>query len=268
MIAPDAILFIYEVRAEFPDDPSDPPASYLGLWNEDDFTYLFFTQPEDAFIHDLVVPSNGELVTRHELAYRDWQTGLPNEGLTGGGLLFLPADHPSPPSAAILLDPGVVFGDGNHATTLACLKLLADLAKSRSLRRVLDLGTGTGILALAATALGAQSVVAVDCNRLAVRTAEHNVQINGVESTITVVQGQARHFLDTPYDLVLANLPFHVLRDLAVRGDVPLHKAWIVSGINASQADLLQELFAERGYAVGSVLADSPWTTFSLLLTE
>jgi ribosomal protein L11 methyltransferase len=268
MIAPDTILFIYEVRAEFPDDPSEPPSSYLGLWNEDDFAYLFFTQPEDAFVRGLVAPDQSELVARHELAYKDWQTGLPSEGLTGGGLLFVPADHPSPPANAILLDPGVVFGDGNHATTLACLQLLAEMVEGISPRRVLDLGTGTGILSLAAMALGAESVVAVDCIRLAARTAHYNVHLNRAETTISVVLGQARHFLDIPYDLVLANLPFHVLRDLAVRGDAPLHRAWIVSGINAPQAELLQELFAEHGYVVGSVLADSPWTTFSLLLAE
>ena len=78
----------------------------------------------------------------------------------------------------ILLDPCVVFGTGYHPTTRSCLKALWNLYQKEKPATVLDLGTGTGILALAAVKWGARRVLTVDCNELAAETASRNVKLN------------------------------------------------------------------------------------------
>jgi ribosomal protein L11 methyltransferase len=127
---------------------------------------------------------------------------------------------------------------------------------------MLDLGTGSGILALAAASLGVDTVLAVDKNRLAVQTARANVRKNMLSSAIRVAEGEARIFLDTPFDLVAANLPFRVLRDLVTTKHAGLHKSWIVSGINQQQAKVLKELFVDQGYLLDHSVFSRPWETF------
>jgi ribosomal protein L11 methyltransferase len=262
MIRSDARLYIYEIRGEI-GEPSEAPSSYIGLWNEDDFTYLFFTRTEDEFVNRLI-GSNASQSFRHEMDYRDWQTGLPAEGLLVGSLQFLAADYLNPPSHAILLDPSVVFGDGNHPTTGSCLSLLEQIITSDHVESMLDLGTGTGILSLAAAKMGLKHILAADKNRLAFRTASENVRLNKFESVIKVVEGEARLFLDRPYELAAANLPFGVLRDLAVRQGADLPTYWVISGINEQQGVVLKDLFFESGYKLIQEHQDHPWVTFAL----
>jgi len=98
-----------------------------------------------------------------------------------------------------------------------------------------------------------------------VQTARENVVINGFQSSVEVHQAEARIFIDSPYDVVLANLPFHVLRDLVTLRGANLHKFWIVSGIDPDQANVLKELFVEQGYRIGEEAADAPWVTFTTI---
>lgn len=262
MIPPGSRLIIYEINGSIPTGPATPPGSYVGLWNEEDFSYLFFTEREDRFVDELTQCHHLHLLSRHELTYRDWQEGLPRSGLSVGGLTFVPADHPHPPPASILLDPSVVFGDGNHPTTLCCVRCISRIVKTRVVRSFLDLGTGSGILALAGAALGVSNVVAVDRNRLAVATARRNVHLNGWASMIRVEDGEARLFVDKPFDIVAANLPFGVLRDLVSQTDTALHRVWIVSGINASQASVLMDMFQEQRFDIDAVHETAAWVTF------
>jgi len=214
MISPETILYVYELHGDLNHDLPFPPASFIGLWNEEEFSYLFFTAPEDEYIKGVVDSGRVLFESRHEMKYEDWQVGLPADGLQLGGIHFVPRDHPYPPPGAIVLDPSVVFGDGTHPTTAASLSFMQHIVHSHHIESMLDLGTGTGILALAAVAMGVTRVVAVDKNKLAVRTARENVEANSAASVITIHEGEARLFIDEPFDLVAANLPFQVLRDL------------------------------------------------------
>jgi ribosomal protein L11 methyltransferase len=268
MILPDTLLHIYEVRGDLNDGIPSPPRSFVGLWNEDEFSYLFFTRREDEYVMSAICSEQTVLSSRHEIRYQDWQSDVPEEGIHAGGIHFVRSDLPMPPPGSIRLDPSVVFGDGNHPTTLACLDAMADLFRGHKVQTVLDLGTGSGILALAAAALGAVSVVAVDKNRLAVQTARENVTRNSLASIIRVEEGEARVFIDTPYDLVSANLPFRVLRDLVITRYAGLHSMWIVSGINEPQATVLKELLVDQGYVLGHSVVTRPWETFVVLKTE
>lgn len=263
MISPDTQLYIYEVHGHVGSLNPENHESFLGLWNEEDFSYLFFVEPADEYVSAMVHRAGYVLGSRHEMAYRDWQEGLPPSGVTIAGVDFLPADYPSAPERAVLLDPSVVFGDGNHPTTRACLEIMRELVDTRVIRSMLDLGTGTGILALAAAVMGIQRVVAVDRNELAYQTACENVSRNRLSETVKVHLGEARIFLGHAFDLVVANLPFQVLRDLMVLRGVDSQGAWVVSGINKKQGETLQDLLKEQNYRFPAERTDSPWITFA-----
>jgi ribosomal protein L11 methyltransferase len=263
MIPPDTVLSIYEIRGDIGSDLPSAPPSFIGLWNEDEIAYLFFSAPEEDYVNHILGSRGLTLSSCHQMKYEDWQTGLPAQGISIGGVRFAAADCVTPPADAILLDPSVVFGDGTHPTTLRCLRILTQLIQSRTVTSVLDLGTGTGILALAASALGVRHVLAVDKNFLAVQTARRNVEANSLHSVIRVEHGEARLFLRMPFDLVAANLPFHVLRDLVVMEEVSLHRFWLVSGINREQGEVLKDLLRERGHELEQEHDDPPWVTFT-----
>ncbi len=263
MISSDTRLYIYEIQGDLEDCIAAPPASFIGLWNEGDFSYLFFTSAQDKYVDEQICSVSDLQYNVHEISYRQWQAGLPLQGLTVADVTFLPADHPDPDPQAILLDPSVVFGDGNHPTTLACLRSMKRIVHDHAISSMLDLGTGTGILSLAAAAMGVERVLAVDKNRLAVTTARNNVLSNSLDSQIKVERGEARIFLHEPFDLVAANLPFDVLRDLIPLQEAALHKSWIVSGISPEQGLVLEGLYQDQGYTCVDTRPDPPWVTFS-----
>lgn len=115
------------------------------------------------------------------------------------------AEPLAPGEVLIQLEPGLVFGGGDHPTTRACLLALSALLNRSVPERVLDLGTGTGILALAAALAGSKKVRAVDINPLAVATARQNVRLNRVGRAVEVVEGDGLDELGRG-DLVLLNL--------------------------------------------------------------
>lgn len=264
MLRPDTLLFIYEVTGDPGEKLPDQPKSLVGVWNEDDLSYIFFNRSEDAYVEKLVARRNLCLSSRHELLYKDWQTGVPQSGVNTAGLWFVLPDHSSPPDGAILLDPSVVFGDGSHPTTLACLCALRKIVTSFEIRSLLDLGTGTGIIALAGARMGIERILAIDKNRLAVSTAGRNVITNRLESIIRVEEGEARFFIDARFDVVVANLPFQVLRELSALRGATLHDFWIVSGISEYQGSQIKELLAEQGYTEIHYRPDPPWVTFAM----
>ncbi len=106
----------------------------------------------------------------------------------------------------ILIEPGRAFGTGGHATTRGCLELLERTLDARPAERVLDIGTGSGILAIAAARLGAPAVFAIDTDPDAVAAAVANAARNGVAARVRVEIGTLDAWGGPPADLVLANL--------------------------------------------------------------
>lgn len=112
----------------------------------------------------------------------------------------------TPPEVLVTLDPGMAFGTGTHGTTRLCLEALAARFDGpQPPRRVLDVGTGSGILAVAAAALGAERVLACDIEPEACRTARENARRNGVDGVVEVTDA-ALETLEMDFDLVLANI--------------------------------------------------------------
>ena len=209
-------------------------------------------------------PAGLALGSRHEMQYGDWQTGLPPHGIKVAGVCFVGPDHPAPPPEALLLDPSVVFGDGSHPTTNCCLGFMEEIIRAELITSMLDLGTGSGILALAAARMGVKRVLAVDQKPLGCPDSQGKRENKlARQSVIRVEEGEARLFIDQPFDLVTANLPFHVLRELIPLKGSALHRFWIVSGINEQQGETLKELFSDLGYETCRHSVDHPWVTFT-----
>lgn len=125
---------------------------------------------------------------------------------TVGGFVIVPEGEP-PPDAGIPLVMGKkgAFGSGEHETTQSCLEELERLPNIRGMR-ALDLGSGTGILAIAAVRLGAQSVVAVDIDPKAAASCAANVALNGVEDRVMSLCGELACIKRESFDLLMANI--------------------------------------------------------------
>ena len=160
------------------------------------------------------------------------------------------------------LDPGVVFGTGTHPTTRHCLEALQKVFKDHAVARVLDVGTGTGLLALASAVLGARQVVAVDLNHLAVKTARSNVMHNQLDGRILVVRGNAKNFMDLSCDLMVSNIHYAVMRQLVESPGFQQPKRFILSGLLRSQAkEIASCLKKQSAVIVDQWEQDAAWFT-------
>jgi ribosomal protein L11 methyltransferase len=148
----------------------------------------------------------------------------------------------------IVLSKGRAFGSGWHETTRSCLEELEKLPVS-CMEHVLDLGCGTGILAIAAARLGAISVTAIDPSPFAVETALANVKRNDVEDRIDVIQGELKDAKGMRFDLIVANLYGDILLEIAP--DLPLflnsNAYLLLSGIHCEYHYEVKTAFLELG---------------------
>jgi len=135
----------------------------------------------------------------------------------------------------ILLNPGRAFGSGEHATTSGCLAALDDLAKSRSFRKPLDMGCGSGILALAAAKTWQVPVIAVDNDPKAVQVSRENARQNGMLRNLTVKRADGYHGPLTPgtgnFDLIISNILANPLQVMAYDLGRNLRKSWHGGGV-------------------------------------
>ncbi len=175
------------------------------------------------------------------LADRDWTAGwketIPVLHL-GKRVVIKPSWReyvPQPAEIMLEMDPGMAFGTGLHPTTQLCVEALEDRLTPGM--RVLDLGTGTGILAMVAARLGAAEVLAVDNDINAVAVAQRNARANGVAHQVRVLHGSLAEVGES-YDLIVANILAPVIVDMA-RSGLATRLRWggvlIVSGVLAEQ---------------------------------
>jgi ribosomal protein L11 methyltransferase len=172
-------------------------------------------------------------------------------------------DQRSPDTLALVLDPGLVFGTGTHPTTRDCLDALQLACRRHSPGSALDLGTGTGILALAAARLDCPLTLAVDLNLLAATTAAKNVRLNGLAKQVVVVQGYAEDFMDCPADLLMANVHYAVMQKLIQSEGFKTKKCFILSGLLRSEAKQVKiELERLAAKILKSWTHEGIWHTF------
>ena len=157
------------------------------------------------------------------------------------------------------MDPGMAFGTGTHETTSLCLETLDSMVKGGE--RVLDIGTGSGILAIAALKLGADSAEGVDIDPVAVRTAGENAALNGVQDKLTVLVGDLSDKASGKYDIITANIVANAILSLApaVPGLMAENATFIASGIIDSRKDEVIAGLEKAGLAVVEVKEKRGW---------
>jgi ribosomal protein L11 methyltransferase len=168
---------------------------------------------------------------------------------------------PQPDDAVIELDPGMAFGTGLHPTTRMCLQVLEEHLEPGV--KVLDLGTGSGILAIAAAKLGAGSVLALDNDPVAVRAAQANVRSNGVQNTVTIELGSLNKATEK-FELLLVNILAKVIIELAGQGlaDRLLPTGLIIAaGIIEEQETEVAAALRGRGLGVIERRQEKDWVT-------
>jgi ribosomal protein L11 methyltransferase len=267
-MGPDDPLYIYELEGILSDPEVFFRENFLTYWREGESHFLFFSHPQEENLREfLKIQSGVTWVRTHNLSYKDWQGGAIVDFLSVGKFVFLPPGVPRPedPENLILrLDPGVVFGSGTHPTTRDCLQALLWIYEREQPRKVLDLGTGTGILSLAAVSLGAEEVLAVDLNPACVRTAGKNAELNSLKNKIKIVEGRAEDYIHLPVDLVLGNIHFAVIREL-INNRAFFEKKWVIlSGLLRSEFLEVKRRLQVPGFEILKEW-DSEFTWFTLV---
>jgi len=263
-------LYIYQLDGVPSENLLPKNPFFLGCWKEDDFSFLFFSIPSVEAVDRCLSGLDGvSLVESYQMSYEEWQGGQVLVPMEAGPFLLHPYWIDVKPKRGVIrvpLDPGLVFGAGFHPTTRGSLEALSVLWNLDPSETVLDLGTGTGVLAIAAAKLDTSgrpnSVVAVDINPLCVETARRNVEINQLQGRIHVVEGSAEEYVAEPADLVVANLHYGALQALM---DCPLfyEKKWaILSGMLRSQGDDILRRLGSQAVEVVRYWDDDPvWRT-------
>ncbi|MFP4667255.1 MAG: 50S ribosomal protein L11 methyltransferase [Desulfosalsimonas sp.] len=241
-------LHIYYIKGRVRDRDAESrfDSSFLGNWQEEGVSFLFFDRPADEQVKDLIESDRRlELADRYNMSYADWHGGEIVPFSTDRFVVTPPwVDNPAQEgSFKLSVNPGVVFGAGTHTTTRFCLEAVEVACEKGAPDTAMDLGTGTGLLGLAAAALGCRKVLAVDSSFLAVRTARENIKQNGFDSRVLAVQADARQLVECPADLLIANIHFDVMRHLVVSPAFYEKKWFVLSGLLRSQARYVEEVF-------------------------
>ena len=250
-------LYIYYLEGRVEAQDNYFGEHFIGNWEENGHAFLFFSQPDNQVVERLVADeAQLTMLDQFQMSYDDWHGGpitpfsvgrievLPPWFQAGSKPERLPTPDIVEPTEKyqVLLDPGVVFGTGTHPTTHACLEALDLLSRLTVPEVVLDIGTGTGLLAIAAVRLGSQRVLALDLNHLAARTTRRNVILNGMEEQVLVVQGDAENFMDFTNDLVISNIHYDVMQRLINGRGFLSGGFFILSGLFRSQAKKIEQL--------------------------
>lgn len=164
-----------------------------------------------------------------------------------------------PGDKIIEIDPGMAFGSGTHETTGMCLELLEEVVQDG--QRVIDVGTGSGILAIGAAMLGAKDVLAIDIDPTAVRVAKENVEHNCLEDTITTIEGNLLEKVDAVCDICVAN----IIADVICMFAAPLNDhivpggLFICSGIIKEREQDVHDALAAADYTILSIRRKGEW---------
>lgn len=184
--------------------------------------------------------------------------------LTGEAAARTAEDAARPDDVVLVLDPGMAFGTGLHPTTQACLRGLEQLVKPGM--RVLDVGTGSGILAIAALKLGAREAVGVDSDQLAVTTAVANAAQNAVDDRLRAWQGTLETVQERGWDVVVVNILAPVIVTLFEEAQLLEYVAGqgylVLSGIIDEQAASVEEALLQAGGRVVECIQIRDWVSF------
>jgi ribosomal protein L11 methyltransferase len=230
---------------------------------------LYTEAPDAAWLSQLA----RRQITVAPLPDQDWirlsQEGLPP---VRAGRFFVYGAHDAGqvPHGVLpmKIEAGLAFGTGHHETTSLCLAVLSDLAKKRSFRKVLDLGCGTGLLAIGAAMLWKRPVLASDIDVVAVEVTRENARINGAGALVRAVtaDGLTSPVLarGAPYDLIIANILAGPLTQLApaIQKSLAPGATLVLSGLLTNQEKLVTSFYQSLRRV--AVRRDGPWSALVL----
>jgi ribosomal protein L11 methyltransferase len=254
-------------------------AAFEGAGGRWDITVHFAQAPDQASIRELVGIAAGDNVAQgirfDTVEAKDWVKATLEELVpvrAGRFIVHGRHDRAKVPSnkLGIEIEAALAFGTGHHGTTRGCLQLLDHVLKARHPRRVLDLGTGSGVLAIAAAKALHGAVLASDIDPASVQVAHDNARLNQVGNLVRTIRAtgfSAPQFMaHAPFDLVLANILANPLRQMATPMTRHLAPSALVilSGLLPSQAGGVIAAYRARGLVLLQHLRIEGWS--SLLL--
>ena len=244
----------------------------LGVWRIDAFPT---TREEAEGIETTLRGATGLEVTVEKLADADWLamslSGLPPVE-AGRFFVYGAHDQGKVPEGRVTLkiDAGAAFGTGHHGTTVGCLEAFDELLKTERFDKVLDVGCGTGVLAIAAAKTGSPVAVGTDIDEPSARIANENAGINGATCDFYFADGLsdpriARHL---PYDLVFANILAAPLVELApeIAGALKPGGVAILSGLLRTQEERVLDAYRPLGFEVEQTIHRDAWSALALRL--
>jgi len=196
----------------------------------------------------------------HELEETDWTTAWQKDwqAMAIGDSLWVRPSFCEPAPAGkidIVLDPGMAFGTGTHPTTRLCLQAIEHICRARPISSLLDMGAGSGILAIAALKLGVGSALAIDMAEESVAACRTNADINGV--TLDV------QWTDTPpaamFELVIANILAGPLIDMAPALAACTKRMLVLSGLLTEQMESVQQAYEAQGLILHERHTEGEW---------
>jgi ribosomal protein L11 methyltransferase len=232
---------------------------------------LYESMPDTKFLSELI----GEDVVAAILPDQDWiKASLEGLPPVRAGRFFLYGAHSGAnvPHGVIPIhiEAGLAFGTGHHETTALCLAALSQIARRRRHRNVLDLGCGTGVLAIAAAKLWRQQILATDIDPVAIEVTHENARLNGVAPFVcaAVAEGMDHPFIRAaaPFDLVLANILSGPLTRLAPGMAAALAPRGIavLSGLLRWQEDQVLSFYRAQGLVLRRICRQSAWSALVL----
>jgi ribosomal protein L11 methyltransferase len=251
-----------------------------GRW---DITVHFAEPPDQDSIRDLVGLAAGDEVAQavsfDTVEAKDWvKATLEKLVPVRAGRFIVHGHHDRakvpPNKLGIEIEAALAFGTGHHGTTRGCLLLLDHMLKARTPKRVLDLGTGTGVLAIAAAKALHDHVLASDIDPLSVRVARDNARLNGTGDLVETIQAigfSAPQFSRCgPFDLVLANILANPLRQMATAMATHLAPSGsvILSGLLPPQAQGVIAAYRARGLVLQRHLQIEGWSSLLMRRAE
>jgi len=240
-----------------------------GIWRIDAFP----TTDEEVEGLKTVLAQHPVTVVVEKLADADWLamslSGLPPVE-AGRFFVYGAHDQGKVPEGRVTLkiDAGAAFGTGHHGTTVGCLEAFDVLLKTETFEKVLDVGCGTGVLAIAAAKTGSPIAVGTDIDEPSARIANENAEINAAKCDFYFADGLSdpRIAQHLPYDLVFANILAAPLVELAPEIGAALKTGGvaILSGLLRTQEQRVLEAYLPLGFAVEQTIHHDAWSALQL----